>query len=74
MRRSRAGEHFFIVNFASYRNLRQVSTDEGKVLAQENQAAWIETSAKNNVNVGKWSQPQCEQSLKFLQAKYSNSV
>lgn len=37
----------------SYRNLRQVSPDEGKDLAAENQAAWIETSAKNNLNVGK---------------------
>jgi len=40
-------------NDLQQRNLRQVSTDEGKVLAQENQAAWIETSAKNNINVGK---------------------
>jgi len=32
---------------------RQVSPDEGQGLALENQAAWIETSAKNNVNVAK---------------------
>lgn len=50
-----AGEHCFISNLVSYRNLRQVSTDEGQGLATENQAAWIETSAKNNINVGKWS-------------------
>lgn len=38
-------------NDLTTRNLRQVSADEGKGLAAENHAAWIETSAKNNVNV-----------------------
>ncbi|TFK37555.1 hypothetical protein BDQ12DRAFT_666840 [Crucibulum laeve] len=32
---------------------RQVDSTEGQKLAQENKTAWIETSAKNNVNVGK---------------------
>jgi len=32
---------------------RQVQAPEGEKLAQRNGAAWIETSAKNNVNVGK---------------------
>lgn len=32
---------------------RQVQPDEGENLAKENHAAWVETSAKNNVNVGK---------------------
>ncbi|KIY73768.1 hypothetical protein CYLTODRAFT_434114 [Cylindrobasidium torrendii FP15055 ss-10] len=32
---------------------RQVPTEEGQQLAKENSAAWIETSAKQNVNVGK---------------------
>ena len=41
-----------MLNLRSYRNLRQVSPDEGQGLAAENRAAWVETSAKNNVNVG----------------------
>ncbi|KIJ20210.1 hypothetical protein PAXINDRAFT_166327 [Paxillus involutus ATCC 200175] len=32
---------------------RQVQPDEGEELAKLNKAAWVETSAKNNVNVGK---------------------
>ncbi|KAF8654758.1 hypothetical protein AX16_003413 [Volvariella volvacea WC 439] len=32
---------------------RQVEQSEGEKLAQANKAAWIETSAKENVNVGK---------------------
>ncbi|KAL0950039.1 hypothetical protein HGRIS_010047 [Hohenbuehelia grisea] len=32
---------------------RQVQPNEGEKLAKENKAAWVETSAKNNVNVGK---------------------
>jgi len=32
---------------------RQVQASEGEKLAQKNGAAWIETSAKNNINVGK---------------------
>ncbi|GLB44559.1 putative ras subfamily of RAS small GTPases [Lyophyllum shimeji] len=32
---------------------RQVQSKEGQALGQKNGAAWIETSAKNNVNVGK---------------------
>ncbi|KAF5375450.1 hypothetical protein D9615_007954 [Tricholomella constricta] len=32
---------------------RQVQFNEGQKLAQKNGAAWIETSAKNNINVGK---------------------
>ncbi|KAF8882809.1 P-loop containing nucleoside triphosphate hydrolase protein [Infundibulicybe gibba] len=32
---------------------RQVDVSEGERLARENKAAWVETSAKNNVNVGK---------------------
>ena len=31
---------------------RQVQPTEGEDLAKANRAAWIETSAKNNVNVG----------------------
>ncbi|KAF8842310.1 hypothetical protein BDN67DRAFT_1067893 [Paxillus ammoniavirescens] len=31
----------------------QVQPDEGEELAKLNKAAWVETSAKNNVNVGK---------------------
>lgn len=42
-------------NLRSYRNLRQVSPDEGQGLAAENHAAWIETSAKTNVNVGTYN-------------------
>ncbi|KDQ64292.1 hypothetical protein JAAARDRAFT_27916 [Jaapia argillacea MUCL 33604] len=32
---------------------RQVAPDEGEKLASVKHAAWVETSAKNNVNVGK---------------------
>jgi len=32
---------------------RQVSPGEGEDLAKANHAAWIETSAKNNINVAK---------------------
>jgi len=32
---------------------RQVAPKEGEDLAKINKAAWVETSAKNNVNVGK---------------------
>lgn len=32
---------------------RQVSPQDGEALAKSNKAAWIETSAKENVNVGK---------------------
>jgi hypothetical protein len=31
---------------------RQVQPAEGEHLAKENRAAWVETSAKDNVNVG----------------------
>jgi len=34
-------------------NSRQVPPNEGEELAKLNNAAWVETSAKNNVNVGK---------------------
>ncbi|KAH7930092.1 hypothetical protein BV22DRAFT_1109521 [Leucogyrophana mollusca] len=34
-------------------NSRQVPPDEGEELAKTNKAAWVETSAKDNVNVGK---------------------
>lgn len=33
-------------------HIRQVQSAEGEDLARENHAAWIETSAKNNINVG----------------------
>ncbi|KAF8904688.1 P-loop containing nucleoside triphosphate hydrolase protein [Gymnopilus junonius] len=32
---------------------RQVDSKDGEQLAKENDCAWIETSAKNNINVGK---------------------
>jgi len=32
---------------------RQVRSEEGEELAKTNKAAWVETSAKNNINVGK---------------------
>lgn len=31
---------------------RQVLSEEGEELAKTNKAAWVETSAKNNINVG----------------------
>lgn len=34
-------------------NSRQVPPNEGEELAKLNKAAWVETSAKNNVNVGR---------------------
>lgn len=34
---------------------RQVSAEEGERLAKENHAAWVETSAKSNFNVGEQS-------------------
>jgi hypothetical protein len=34
-------------------NSRQVAPNEGEELAKLTNAAWVETSAKNNVNVGK---------------------
>ena len=34
---------------------RQVAVDEGEKLAKDNKAAWVETSAKANVNVGTFS-------------------
>lgn len=33
---------------------RQVDPAEGEQLAQVNNAAWIETSSKNNINVGQY--------------------
>ena len=33
---------------------RQVQSNEGEELAKTNKAAWVETSAKNNINVGKF--------------------
>jgi len=33
--------------------IRQIASAEGEELAKQNKAAWVETSAKNNVNVGK---------------------
>lgn len=33
-------------------NSRQVQPKEGEELAKSNRAAWVETSAKNNDNVG----------------------
>ncbi|KAI0068657.1 hypothetical protein BV25DRAFT_23127 [Artomyces pyxidatus] len=35
------------------RGTRQVASNEGEELAKQNHAAWVETSAKNNVNVAK---------------------
>jgi Ras family protein len=36
-------------------NSRQVKPEEGQKLAKSNDAAWVETSAKNNINVGQCS-------------------
>ena len=36
----------------SYNKNRQVAKDEGEELAKQNHAAWVETSAKTNTNVG----------------------
>jgi GTPase SAR1 family protein len=33
-------------------HIRQVQSAEGEDLARANHAAWVETSAKNNINVG----------------------
>ncbi|KAG7449319.1 uncharacterized protein BT62DRAFT_929283, partial [Guyanagaster necrorhizus] len=33
--------------------MRQVPTEDGERLAQANNAVWVETSAKDNINVGK---------------------
>jgi len=38
---------------ADLQSSRQIDPAEGEKLAQANNAAWVETSAKNNVNVGK---------------------
>lgn len=32
---------------------RQIDQSEGERLAQQNHAAWVETSSKDNVNIGK---------------------
>jgi Ras family len=36
----------------NYPSSRQVESTEGEQLAQTNNAAWIETSAKDNINIG----------------------
>ncbi|KAG9317519.1 P-loop containing nucleoside triphosphate hydrolase protein [Chiua virens] len=41
------------VDLQSNPHSRQVQPAEGEELAKINKAAWVETSAKNNVNVGK---------------------
>jgi len=41
---------------------RQVPSSEGENLARANKAVWIETSAKNNVNIGLYRYP-CHQTL-----------
>lgn len=33
-------------------NSRQVKSEEGQKLAKDNDTAWVETSAKTNINVG----------------------
>ncbi len=43
----------FSVFSISYSKNRQVAKDEGEELAKQNHAAWVETSAKTNTNVGK---------------------
>ncbi|KAF9075878.1 P-loop containing nucleoside triphosphate hydrolase protein [Rhodocollybia butyracea] len=43
---------FFLV-LAKLQSSRQVSSQEGEKLAREINAAWLETSAKTNLNVGK---------------------
>jgi len=43
----------FALHPAPYRPVnRQVEPHEGEKLAQTNKAAWVETSAKNDINVG----------------------
>ena len=37
-----------------YSPTRQVEPKEGEKLAKENKAAWVETSAKNAINVGQY--------------------
>lgn len=45
--------NFVIDTVHSYSpNTRQVQPNEGEELAKSNKAAWVETSAKNNINVG----------------------
>jgi hypothetical protein len=48
---------------------RQVQASEGEKLAQRNGAAWIETSAKNNINVGEYY-PCLRRLLFILQILY----
>jgi Ras family protein len=36
-------------------NSRQVKSEEGQKLAKDNDTAWVETSAKTNINVGQCS-------------------
>lgn len=33
---------------------RQVSEEEGKELASQLKCAWVETSARHDVNIGEW--------------------
>lgn len=44
-----------------------MAKDEGEELAKQNHAAWVETSAKTNTNVGKYS-------LLLLALGYSDRV
>ncbi|TFK43575.1 small GTPase superfamily [Crucibulum laeve] len=41
------------IDLQSRSSSRQVDPSEGEKLAKQNKAAWVETSAKNNVNVSK---------------------
>jgi hypothetical protein len=41
-----------VANWVLNVNRRQVDAKDGEKLAKVNDCAWIETSAKNNVNVG----------------------
>ena len=48
--------NFFVDTVHSYSpNSRQVQPNEGEELAKLNKAAWVETSAKTNVNVGAYA-------------------
>ncbi len=53
----------------TYVTFRQVPAKDGETLAQTNNAVWVETSAKENINVGKYRNPSIIASTHLLTGK-----
>jgi len=46
--------HLYILPEVYLRPSRQVQSKEGEILAKQNHAAWVETSAKDDANICKF--------------------